>query len=231
VRDFHRRWEEPDVVGQFADKSIGQFFRSEIHFLNEIATDIESVLDVGCAAGRFIELLRHYRVTAPFTGIDVSSTSIELARSNYPRARFICGDALECDLTGSYSLVNATGVLQHDPRFESIIGRMLDWSSRYVLFDVKFADIADHITDIALAYCGGIHRAHYILLAPAKFLGWLGKRGGISRISVYGYQTPLNDRTVIPKDAGPVVSAGILLEKGDRRPPELRIELPAFLKT
>jgi len=230
MRDYHRRWDDPETVGQFADKSVGQFFRSETHFLKDIAENIDSVLDVGCAAGRFLDLLKHYRVAAPFTGIDVSPVSIALARKNYPQARFICEDALDCDLAGTFTLVNATGVLQHDPRFEAIIRRMLNWSARYVLFDVKFAAIADHIADIGVAYCGGAHRLHYIPLAPAKFLATLKKHADIARISFYGYETPLNDRTFLPEGIGPIASAGVLLEKGNRRLPELRIELPEFLQ-
>ena len=230
MRDYHRRWDDPDAVGQFADKSVEQFFRSEIHFIKDVAENIDSVLDIGCAAGRFIELLRHYGVTAPYTGIDISPVSIELARSNYPGARFICDDVLDCDLPETFTLVNATGVLQHDPRFELIIHRMLDWSARYVLFDVKFADIPDHIADIGVAYCGGTNRLHYIPLAPGKFLSRLRQYPDIVRISVYGYETPLNDRTVLPQAVGPIASAGILLEKGSRRPPEMHVELPTFLR-
>jgi len=230
MRDYQQRWDDPDAVRQFSEKSVAQFFRSETYFLEAIAPDIDSVLDIGCAAGRFIELLRHYGVTAPYTGIDVSLASIDLGRANYPGTRFIGGDALDCELAETFRLVNATGVLQHEPRFDRMIDRMLQWSSRYVLFDVKFAAIADHIADMAVAYCGRSHRLHYILLSPTKFLAALRRRPEISRISIYGYETPLNDRTVVPHGVGPIVSAGVLLEKGGRRPAELKTELPAFLK-
>jgi len=46
MRDYHRRWDDPDAVGQFADKSVEQFFRSEIHFIKDVAENIDSVLDI-----------------------------------------------------------------------------------------------------------------------------------------------------------------------------------------
>jgi len=228
-RDHHCRWDDKDAVEQFAHKSVGDFFRSETRFLKDIAGEIESVLDIGCAAGRFIELLAHYGIKPRFTGIDVSAASLRLARQAYPQALFIEADALECNLTKTYTLVNATGVCQHEPRFSALIPRMIDWSSRYVLFDVKFAALDEHLVDIERAYCGDVHRLYYILLSPTKFLGFLRRLPNLARISIYGYATPTNARTVVPQDIGTIVSAGVLLEKGGSVSPELSIELPEFL--
>jgi SAM-dependent methyltransferase len=231
MRDQHRRWDEAEVIAQFAHKGVGDFFRSETRYLEEIAADIGSVLDVGCASGRFIELLRHYGVEPDFTGVDVSAASVAHACAAYPQARFIAGDALDLTLDATFDLVNATGVCQHEPRFETLIRRMVDWSARYVLFDVKLAPIDAHLIDIGRAYCGAPgNRLHYMVLAPRLFCAFLQGLGGIGHISIYGYETPLNARTVIPKGIGPIVSAGVLLEKGSEKEADLRLELPSALQ-
>lgn len=230
MSDQHRRWDEADVIAQFAHKGVGDFFRSETHFLEKIAAGIESVLDVGCAAGRFIELLRHYGVEPGFTGVDVSAASLARARTAFPQVRFIEGDALDLALDATFDLVNATGVCQHEPRFETLIRRMVDWSARYVLFDVKLAAVDEHVIDIGRAYCGAPgSRLPYIVLAPRLFCDYLQSLSGIARISVYGYETPLNARTVIPKGVSPIVSAGVLLEKGHGAA-GLHLELPSALR-
>jgi SAM-dependent methyltransferase len=228
-RDHQRRWHEADAVAQFSDKSASDFFRSETHFLARIAAGLDSVLDVGCAAGRFIELLRHYGADPDFTGIDISPASLMRARARYPGARFIEADALDCALDRTFTLVNATGVCQHEPRFEALIERMLAWSSRYVLFDVKLARRDRHLIDIERAYCGTGDRLYYIVLSPERLLDRMQALPGLAAISVFGYETLVNARTVVPEDLGPVVSAGILLEKGTADRPTLRVELPGFL--
>jgi len=229
LRGDQKRWTEADAIEQFAHKTANDFFRSETYFLERIATEIDSVLDIGCAAGRMIELFARYGVKPRFTGIDLSPASIALARKNYPDSNFIDGDALDCEFGEPFALVNATGVFQHEQRFEALLDRMLYWSSRYVLFDVKLAAIDSHLIDIERSYCGGADRLFYIVLSPRQLLSKLRSLPGLSRISIYGYETPTNARTFVPGDLGPITSAGILLEKGPASAPELQVALPDSL--
>jgi SAM-dependent methyltransferase len=229
MRDFQRQWDDPELVAQFADKTAADFFRSETHFLDRISGDLTSVLDIGCASARFLDLLQSYGATPRYTGLDVSAASLSRARAAYPQAHFLEADALDCVLSESFTLVNATGVLQHEPRFETLIRRMLEWSERYVMFDVKLARIGEHLIDIERAYCGGRWRLHYIVLAPATFLAMLQQLPEIRCLSVFGYPTAPNARTVLPDHIGPIVSAGVLIEKGHVYLPEVSLDLPAFL--
>jgi SAM-dependent methyltransferase len=229
MRDHHRRWDAKEAVEQFANKTAADFFRSETHFLDQIHINIHSVLDIGCAAGRFIALLEHYGAGPAYIGIDVSAASLALARAAYPQATFIEADALDCRLEGRFDLVNATGVCQHEPRFEHLIQRMLEWSARYVLFDVKLAAVDRHLVDIDRAYCGGEDRLYYIVLSPALLLETLKELAGPSRIAIYGYQTPTNARTVVPVGLGPIASVGVLIDKTPQAVPAVEVELPGFL--
>jgi SAM-dependent methyltransferase len=229
MRDHQRRWDAAEAVDQFDRKSASDFFRSEKHFLDRIAKNVDSVLDVGCAAGRLLELFKHYGVEPVFTGIDVSTASLARARAAYPAARFIEGDAVDCTLDERFNLVNATGVLQHEPRFEDLIQRMLRWSSRYVLFDVKFARLDNHLVDIERAYSGGADRLYFIALAPSKFIKTLQQSAGSSAISIFGYETATNARTVVPADLGPIVSAGVLIDNSNSGSSSPHVELPSFL--
>ncbi len=230
--DYYSRWSAPDCVRSFGDKDIGDFFQSETRFLSEIAPRVETVLDVGCASGRFLDLLRQWRENVSFTGVDISAANIANARKLYPEARFEHANALDFCPESKFDLVNATGVMQHEPRFEELIRNMLSWSDRFVLFDVKLAFIEQHIVDRLVSFAGeGADRLYFIILSYPGLRAFLKSLAGIARVSVYGYVTQLNERTHVPDHIGQLVSAGILIEKGEppRSGPKIEEALPDLI--
>lgn len=229
MEQFHIRWNDSSCVDEFAQKDAQSFFASETHFIEMIAGNVRSVLDVGCASGRFIELLRHYRNDFAYTGIDIGSANIDNARHIYPAAEFHHRDALLFETERRYDLVNATGVMQHEPRFEQLLRRMVQWSERYVLFDVKLAALQQHLIDIDRSHAGLEHRLYFIPLSPSRLMETLRNLGGIRRIAVYGYPTAVNANVRLPADVGQIVSAGVLLELGEAESAIEEIHLPQFL--
>lgn len=230
--EYYRRWSDPSSVEKFAAKTADDFFASETHFFKEIVGNVNSVLDVGCAAGRFIELLRRYGSIADYTGIDLSEASLERGRATYPDADFIFGNALEVRPGRSFDLVNATGVCQHEPEFERLIRNMLGWSQRYVLFDVKLAIVPDRVVDRSTSFSGSAdNRLYYILLNYQNFKKYLLSLTDVSSIKIYGYETRPGGRAVLPPAIDHLVSAGILLEKGiGGRAAVVEEDLPSFVK-
>lgn len=224
--DRYRRWDDPDAVDRFAAKTAGDFFRTETHFLKDRANDLASVLDVGCASGRFMELLSVLGARPAYTGIDISAEQIASAQRLYPDADFHLGNALELAIAGPFDLVNATGVMQHEPRFAELIARLVAWSSRWVLFDVKLSDLDEDIVDIARSHAGTPeHPLFFNILSAQRLLERLRAMDGIARASVYGYATPPNASTTIPPEVTRLVSAGVFLELG-QGPAVIQTELP-----
>jgi SAM-dependent methyltransferase len=227
--DRYRRWDDADAVERFAAKTAGDFFRTETHFLADAARDLESVLDIGCASGRFVELLAALGVHPAYTGIDISPEQIASARRLYPDADFHLGNALELAITGPFDLVNATGVMQHEPRFAELIARMVDWSRRYVLFDVKLSDLDEDIVDITRSHAGTPeHPLFFNILSARRLIERLRALPGIARFALYGYETPPNASTTIPAEMTRLVSAGVFLELG-QGPATVTTELPEGL--
>ncbi len=222
-------WSQPSLVDRFAAKAADGFFRTETRFLAPLKDRVSSVLDVGCASGRLVELLTSLGYEASFTGVDISEANVARARSYYTDHAFMVANAVDMDLGRRFDLVNATGVFQHEPRFSALLDNLLRHSDRYVLFDVKLAAIADHLVDPRRAYSRvGDSKIPFVVLAFPKFFALLDSLPGLSGIDVYGYATPVNAETVVPDGVGPWASAGVLLTKGSGRK-KISCELPDFV--
>lgn len=216
TNNHYDRWDEPDCIRRFSEKRAGDFFKSETRLLSRIMPDVRSVLDIGCASGRFLDLLHQWRDDVEYTGIDISATNIRNARTHYSNALFHHTNALDFDCDRTFDLVNATGVMQHEPRFEDLIRKMLSLSSTHVLFDVKLAKIEQHMVDRSISYAGSKKsRLYFNLLSYTTLRTFLLGLSGVRNIEIYGYVTTPNQRTHVPVHISTIVSASILLEKGD----------------
>ena len=145
----------------------------------------------------------------------------------YPHGTFHHGNALDLDVEDVVDLVNATGVMQHEPRFAALIDRMIAWSRCYILFDMKLSMLDDDIIDITRSHAGTAeHPLHFNVLSTRRLLQRLAALPGITRAAIYGYETTPNRNTTIPSEVTRLVSAGVFLEVGIG-PVNLDIELPS----
>lgn len=231
MENHYKRWQDPDIVEKFANKSASDFFLSETYFLEKIKSQLSSVLDIGCASGRMIELLQQLSIRAEYTGLDIIQKNIEIAKKNYPGINFIWANALDFKPNKKFDLVNATGVFQHEPKFESLVHRMVELSSRYVMFDAKLALVQTPISNIEQSYCEvGSSRLFFVLVSLPNLLNILSKISGISRISIYGYETAPSKTTYLPEGIERLVSAGVFLELGKQKSAEIVMELPDWIR-
>jgi SAM-dependent methyltransferase len=213
-KDYYEYWNEHAVYKEFNNKGFNGFFKTEICFFDKIMSSVNSVLDIGCASGRLIELLHTYQSNISYTGIDISSKFIGRAQKQYPDYNFIYINALDYESNKKYDLVNSTGVCQHEPKFLQLINRMIDLSNRFILFDVKFSNIREHLINIEESYSGLGNRTYFILLNFKQFKEFLKSNNKIKSVNIYGYETQKNEHTVIPKNINQIISAGVLLEVG-----------------
>ena len=213
--NYYLRWEEPRVVKRFSDKTTNDFFQSEVFFLEKITKSVGSVLDIGCASGRIIELFNLHNDTISYTGVDIAPQSIENAKLTYPNANFIVGNALDINLEEKFDLVNATGVFQHEPAFAKLLEQMILWSKKFVLFDIKIGDIAENIEDVKVSFSGSKDNPLYFIILNKDWIReHLGSLDYISRVKVFGYKTS-SPKATYPNEIGTLISAGVLLEIGN----------------
>lgn len=90
------------------------FIPEDIKDLGKYAWAGEKVLDLGCGNGRFVEVLRDKNID--YFGIDISERLIEIAKKNYPEAKFQVADALNLPFASNFfNKVYSISVLHHIP--------------------------------------------------------------------------------------------------------------------
>lgn len=74
----------------------------------------DKVLDSGCANGRFFEVIKNKE--AEYFGVDISEQLIDIAKKNYPEAKFQVADSLKLPFPDSlFDKVYSMSVLHHIP--------------------------------------------------------------------------------------------------------------------
>lgn len=224
-----RPWSNQEFVRRYHKKTLDQFFETEIYFISKIANNLSSTLDIGCASGRFSSFMEEYGFNGRYTGIDFCERNIEQAIRSYPGHIFLCQDALSYDLDETYDLVNATGVFQHEPRYSDLLQKMLLWSKRYVLFDLKMFSGEDHIIDREKSYRstnGSDPPLFFNIHSVSRFVEDLKYIDGLQLVEIYGYPTVPNCHVKLPENVGSLFSAGVLIEKGHGNISEFVVHLP-----
>jgi ubiquinone/menaquinone biosynthesis C-methylase UbiE len=104
-RLFHFK-NSPESVG-WTHK--GQLIRYET-VLKLIEPEGKSLLDFGCGKGDFYGFLKEKGVDCHYTGIDINSSLIDLARKNYPNVEFYVMDIENEALERKFNYTLAIGV-------------------------------------------------------------------------------------------------------------------------
>jgi tRNA (uracil-5-)-methyltransferase TRM9 len=86
----------------------------ELLFLFERLKEGEKVLDLGCGNGRWYQVFKEKKVD--YFGIDNSEKLIEIAKENFPDAKFFVGDALNLPFSDNFfDKVYSIALLHHIP--------------------------------------------------------------------------------------------------------------------
>jgi ubiquinone/menaquinone biosynthesis C-methylase UbiE len=86
----------------------------ELKFLFEGLKEGEKVLDLGCGNGRWYKVFREKKVD--YFGIDNSEKLIEIAKENFPNAKFFVGNALNLPFPDNFfDKVYSIAFLHHIP--------------------------------------------------------------------------------------------------------------------
>jgi ubiquinone/menaquinone biosynthesis C-methylase UbiE len=116
-------------------KTYGPFSRHLRRIIKQIIKplEFETVLDVGCGQGSFLEELQlEFPCIRPY-GIDMSSSAVELARKRVPSGRFCVLDISEKFLDEKWDLVLCSEVLEHIPDDLTVLQNLRKMTGKYLL--------------------------------------------------------------------------------------------------
>lgn len=209
-------------------------YPSERRFLPWLATQAATVLDVGCGAGGFRNIWRHYQPDIRYIGVDVSFPLIVAARRLYPDSEFHQGNCAEgLPLPDRCAeVVQALGWLHWEFRYQETIKELWRVTGRYLFFDVRLVGGAERpvIGKQRLAFVkpwDGETTTPYICMAWPSFAVLLVELKPTTLLA-YGYWGKPAE-TVMGVDQD-VCFATFILEKaaitGVTRPPQVCMDLP-----
>ena len=115
-------------------------YPSEKLFLPDVVRQVDSMLDVGCAAGGFSAIVREYNPRIRYVGVDIVSAFVEAARADHPDVEFMVGDGLHFKTPpASFELAHAAGVLHLNHRYREMIVAMWEQSARFLMVDLRLS--------------------------------------------------------------------------------------------
>jgi 2-polyprenyl-3-methyl-5-hydroxy-6-metoxy-1,4-benzoquinol methylase len=199
---------------------VDDLYPSEKYFFLPVIKKSLSVLDVGCAAGGFTDIVYGINPSTSYTGIDVSDNLIKSAIKRHPEASFCSYDGVTFpDKLGLYDLVYSFGVLHHVDDWHGIVQQMLSFSKKHVLFDLRLTSDTT-INDITKSYqkiCfNGEWDGKTIISYNINNIGEvIQKLMSITdkedRIDIFGYLSPPTKLAVTTQET--VTMASIYIEK------------------
>lgn len=128
-------------------------YESEKAFLCPVLKKSRSVLDVGCAAGGFYNVMKTLEPNISYTGIDISSEMIKVAKQTYPEAIFEVSDGVNLKYRDNeFDLVFCTGVLVHNPDYQNMVKEMYRVSAKYLIIDLPRLVAEDYDFDESECY-------------------------------------------------------------------------------
>ncbi|MFC1462600.1 class I SAM-dependent methyltransferase [Verrucomicrobiota bacterium] len=196
------------------------YFESQQVIMEKIIRPGMRVLDVGCATGACYEALKGRFGEIDYTGFDISPAELEFGKARYPEARFVCGNFYEHDFgDSSYDVVVANLIVSHQRDWKDFIGRLIELSMKYVIFDVRLRHDGTTITDLDTSYLyyhGSGRRNHMVVFNTYEFLSFLHiDTFRLKKIAVHGYYPKDKTSGFIPMPKSKMIAAGFGLEKYD----------------
>lgn len=229
-------WLHPNVYNFYTTHrhSVDEIYKSERRFLSSALKKGMSVLDVGCAAGGFSNIMRTFEPSIRYFGIDISQGLLNAGNKRYKTAVFIRADATAQPFKDNiFDLVYSSGLCHVMRQYQGLIREAYRVSRRYILFDVRLTE--GHTLDdpersfLKIEFDGAYDgtRTPYIVLNLKEFILFLKTLAPAPEcIRAYGYIHPVSNMAdSIFKE---VCMAFFLLEKGrgNDREPVMDIDLP-----
>lgn len=193
-------------------------YPSEAWSLYRVIPQCHNVLDMGCGSGAMFEIVRTLSDSAQYTGVDMNPALVASAKNRYSssHAEFIHADALRfletCE--ARFDCVMSWALLYAVPDFDALIERMIACTSRFVLFDMRVANVAATIADTGLAYTVYDDvKAPVVIGSFPALLQTLRQHDELKAVEISGYDMPLGSTSWISSSLPPISIVSVVLER------------------
>ena len=89
-----------------------------------------SVLEIGCSVGLLPLTFNEFFKDKKYTGLDLSSKSLEIAKNNFTQGEFICDDFIKSEI-GEYDLIISFDVIDHVYNPNKFLEKIITLSKKY----------------------------------------------------------------------------------------------------
>jgi SAM-dependent methyltransferase len=218
ISDEQEGWGRQDSVEFFGTSRQGpeSLYLSERLVLPSVASRASSVLDIGCAAGGFVSVFRHYNPAIRYVGIDIVHPLLRVAAESNPEADFVRNDGAMLPFADeSQDLVWSSGILHVNSAYESIVRDAWRVAKRWLVCDFRLSlDGQPHVGGFDVDFGSGkpSTRLPYVVLPVETLTAFLsGLRPRPNAIAVTGYPHPVTPQAYdVPPE---VIMAFAVLEK------------------
>lgn len=202
-----KSWSSDNAVNYYVAHrdSTDKLYRSEKFYLKRAVQEAATILDIGCAAGGFSNIVREYNSLIRYTGIDISPRMIAEARKRFPRDDFYVTDGKNIDFSdNTFDTVICFGVLHMTENWKMLLAEAWRVTKHSLLFDVRLTD-SEGISDPQTSYqqlefeghWDGSSTAPYIVVnVDTAVQCFLDMRPTFTALKAYGYMHSVSPMTV-----------------------------------
>lgn len=132
---YAKKFIEGDPIYEYEDQFHRMFFskplcvKDFVDFFNS-KKDIETVLEVGCSVGMFPRILPELFKNIQYTGMDISSNSIEICKKHI-KSEFICQDFIKFKSGKKYDIVYSFDVIDHVYDINAFISNIIKNTKKF----------------------------------------------------------------------------------------------------
>ncbi|MBF0290072.1 MAG: class I SAM-dependent methyltransferase [SAR324 cluster bacterium] len=156
TKDYHSNWDDKKIVQHFLSSRNKEedLYPSEKYFLDKFLTKEMRVLDYGCAAGGFVDILskRYQLPEINYWGVDISPQMIRVAESAHPQSHFELGLSKIQSAGERFDLIYSFGTFHMTFDWRVILKNLYLISRQYLIFDVRLTKTGKTVEDISQSY-------------------------------------------------------------------------------
>ena len=136
----YRYWGLKPSIEYFKSKrkNISDLYEGEKKIFSKIMFEKCSILDIGCAEGGFIKIIKSFIKNFDYTGVDVNPKMINLAKKKNPKYNFYEKNEFHTKFGNKkFDIVLILGLLHLNKEWKKTLLKDSKYSKRYLIFDLR----------------------------------------------------------------------------------------------